>query len=190
MNPKQDSNFDLIEEGFIDPLNALSILMELSTQKSFDQEYREMTDIFHKAISKYLEDFTYYGRMNKGTIEINKGACNFKEIFESNFILPQVMAQRRGIYLKSYFDDNLPQNLVFDQNHMKKIIFSIVTCAIIITNKRGIIVNVEWFDRIEPALPNELYFTHLFSISSREKFFETEEGEYYFIKKSFRSKSR
>lgn len=128
------------------PINAILGLLELVIKKHGNNEFDiQSVDIAHQAASDLLDligDILDISKIESGKLSISPKRNNLKSTIHSIYKIYSQLAIQKGINFYLYFDDNIKEDLLYDEARMKQVLVNIVSNAIKFTDNGSINLRV------------------------------------------------
>ena len=128
------------------PMNAIIGMTELILQTILTPDQKEKLEIVQYSSEHLLElinDILDLSKIEAGKIELLKNHFDLYEMIDILIRNLSVQSDKKGIYLKLFYDSNLTRYVAGDVLRIKQVLVNIIGNAIKFTNKGGISIFVE-----------------------------------------------
>lgn len=95
-----------------------------------------------KRLLGLINDILDLNKIESGTVEVYATVMPPKKVVSDLMLEMQSLAEKRGIWLKSVFNDGTPEVVVCDTNKLKQILINLVGNAIKFTTSGGVTIEV------------------------------------------------
>ncbi|CAA0102902.1 Virulence sensor protein BvgS [Halioglobus japonicus] len=127
------------------PLNAISGFVELLGHSTSPDDQSRMLAATREsidALSGIIDDVLDLSKIEAGKFEVRPEAMSLKAVVESAFSVFTGSATSKGLYLRQYYDDRIPEVVRCDPLRLKQILFNLLGNAIKFTLDGGIELRV------------------------------------------------
>lgn len=135
------------------PINAIVGLLDLALKKSKHQEFDfHSISIANEAAQDLLTligDILDIAKIEAGRLTLKPKRNNLKNSVNSIYNIYSHLAKQKGISLTLHFDDNIVEDLTFDETRVKQILINIISNAIKFTDKGEVNVSITLIDKSE-----------------------------------------
>ncbi|MFP4497275.1 MAG: PAS domain S-box protein [Vulcanimicrobiota bacterium] len=139
------------------PLNAIVGFSDLLKKKDIsDREKSYVNYIFNSSrhLLSLINDILDLSKIEAGRLEVVENRFDLKKSLKEIISLMKPEAENKGVKLKFYYDEYIPEELTGDQQHIKQIILNLVSNAVKFTDKGKIEITAS---ELEPPDENNQF---------------------------------
>ncbi|MFC1588893.1 ATP-binding protein [Pseudomonadota bacterium] len=128
------------------PMNGVIGTLQLLEDTPLTESQREYVNVAYKsadALLSILNDILDLSKIEAGKLEFEAIPFDLREIVNDVVVLHALKAEQSGIYLKSEFDDRLPERVIGDPTRMRQVMVNLISNAIKFTKEGGVIVRIK-----------------------------------------------
>jgi signal transduction histidine kinase/CheY-like chemotaxis protein len=130
------------------PMNAILGMTQLALETQFGHEQREYLRLAHTSASELLvllNDILDLSKVEAGKLELRVESFAVRQCAEGVIRTLELRAREKGIEVRLYCDDALPEYIRADQHRLRQVLFNLIGNAIKFTDrgKVSILVKVE-----------------------------------------------
>jgi signal transduction histidine kinase/CheY-like chemotaxis protein len=130
------------------PMNAILGMTQLALETQFGHEQREYLRLAHtsaSALLTLLNDILDLSKVEAGKLELRAESFAVRQCAEGVIRTLELRAREKGIEVRLYCDDALPEYIRADQHRLRQVLFNLIGNAIKFTDRGrvSILVKVE-----------------------------------------------
>ena len=138
------------------PMNGILGMAQLVLKTPLDdKQYQQLNIIYTsgKILLNIINDLLDLTKIEAGKMELEIIPFDLLQTFEDAVKLLRIRAQEKDLSLKIQADDNIPKQLMGDNNRLRQILINLVGNAVKFTQQGGITVRIQ----LEKILDNHAY---------------------------------
>lgn len=128
------------------PLNAILGYVDLIFSQCADlglpPAWKEIIQRNGEQLSRIVDDVLDLSRMEAGKLSIERTQIDFMPFLHEVMSSLSLDAQKRGLYMRAHFANQLPARITSDPTRLRQILFNIISNSLKFTKTGGITINV------------------------------------------------
>ena len=127
------------------PMNAILGMTNILLDTEVDPQKKDSLEIIKTSGDSLLviiNDILDFSKIEAGKITINKTKFNLRYCLENIIELVYCQAEKKGLLLCFYMDENVPSLICTDINRLRQVLLNLINNAIKFTNKGHIVLTV------------------------------------------------
>ncbi|HUS86797.1 MAG TPA: ATP-binding protein [Bacteroidales bacterium] len=131
------------------PMNGIIGMTDILKESGLNDEqidYLNIIEISGNNLLAIINDILDFSKIESGQIELENIEFNFRKVIDEVSRLLGDKAHRKGIYLKTIIDEQIPEIIFGDPVRIKQVLFNLVNNGIKFTTNGGVSLSVSLSD--------------------------------------------